>query len=323
MTIFYPNNLQVIPWLLGLVGMSFAVGFLLQTAKPHSFLRPLAWALPLVGTFLTHRLTLQDPAGFRMLALIGALFIGMKAVVAVSDRLAGGKALSFTRWVLFAAAWPGMDLAPFRGQRTPRQGAGRLALQGSLCALGGVATMLLAVPFWHATHWTFAITVLFFIGSSLLVHYGFFTLAAAFWRRMGFDVAPQFKDPFPSESLSEFWGRRWNLAFRDMTACVLYAPLKGRLGQGAALLLAFALSGLLHEVAISLPVQAGFGLPLGYFLLHGMLVGFERWGMDRGLRFRGVGGRLWVYFWLIAPLPLLFHRPFLTGVIWPLIGATR
>ena len=31
-------------------------------------------------------------------------------------------------------------------------------------------------------------------------------------------------------------------------------------------------------------------------------------------------GRAWVYFWVLAPLPLLFHRPFLAGVLWPLIG---
>jgi len=31
-------------------------------------------------------------------------------------------------------------------------------------------------------------------------------------------------------------------------------------------------------------------------------------------------GRLWTLSWLTLPLPLLFHRPFLAGVIWPLLG---
>jgi alginate O-acetyltransferase complex protein AlgI len=30
-------------------------------------------------------------------------------------------------------------------------------------------------------------------------------------------------------------------------------------------------------------------------------------------------GRLWTVFWLVLPLPLLFHRPFLAGVVWPLL----
>ena len=32
-------------------------------------------------------------------------------------------------------------------------------------------------------------------------------------------------------------------------------------------------------------------------------------------------GQAWTAAWLIAPLPLLFHRPFLNGVFWPIIGA--
>ena len=84
--------------------------------------------------------------------------------------------------------------------------------------------------------------------------------------------------------------------------------------------LSFAFSGLLHEVAIRLPVQAGFGLPLIYFLLHGTLVALERFAAKRGFKVGGGLGRVWTFFWLIAPLPILFHRPFLESVVWPLIG---
>jgi hypothetical protein len=31
-------------------------------------------------------------------------------------------------------------------------------------------------------------------------------------------------------------------------------------------------------------------------------------------------GRAWTTLWLVAPLPILFHRPFLRGVVWPLLG---
>jgi hypothetical protein len=31
-------------------------------------------------------------------------------------------------------------------------------------------------------------------------------------------------------------------------------------------------------------------------------------------------GRPWALAWLVLPLPILFHRPFLAGVLWPPIG---
>jgi hypothetical protein len=82
----------------------------------------------------------------------------------------------------------------------------------------------------------------------------------------------------------------------------------------------FALSGLLHQMAISVPVRAGFGLPLCYFLLHGVLVLVERTLSRRGHALSGWARRAWTIFWVVVPLPILFHRPFLAGVIWPLIG---
>jgi hypothetical protein len=31
-------------------------------------------------------------------------------------------------------------------------------------------------------------------------------------------------------------------------------------------------------------------------------------------------GWAWTLTWLVVPRPMLFHRPLLVGVIWPLIG---
>jgi len=73
-------------------------------------------------------------------------------------------------------------------------------------------------------------------------------------------------------------------------------------------------------MALSVPVRAGLGLPLLYFLLQGGLVLVERALAARGRPLGGATGRAWTVFWLVLPLPLLFHRPFLAGVAWPLIG---
>jgi alginate O-acetyltransferase complex protein AlgI len=70
------------------------------------------------------------------------------------------------------------------------------------------------------------------------------------------------------------------------------------------------------------PVWAGFGLPLLYFLLHGTLVlvegGLEKAG--RAVSTWGGWAHVWVLGWLALPLPILFHVPFLRGVVWPLIA---
>jgi alginate O-acetyltransferase complex protein AlgI len=255
-----------------------------------------------------------------MLALIGALFLGMKAVVGIGSRQAGVQALNFMRWTAFACGWPGMRPELFAAEPIPRAGWKSFFLQGSLCVLAGATTMVSAGPLWRATGSTFLVTVLFFFGSSLLVHYGLFTFSASFWRWVGFDCGPLFRNPFLAQSLGEFWGQRWNLAFSEMTALAVYRPMKNRWGPILALFLAFLLSGIFHEAAISLPVLAGFGSPLAYFLLHFGLVAAERAMAKRGIVVKETLGKLWVCFWLVAPLPILFHPPFLKGVIWPLIG---
>jgi hypothetical protein len=35
-----------------------------------------------------------------------------------------------------------------------------------------------------------------------------------------------------------------------------------------------------------------------------------------------VAARLWTVLLVVVPLPLVFHEPFLAGVVWPIIGVT-
>ena len=165
-------------------------------------------------------------------------------------------------------------------------------------------------------------TVLLLPGLSLMLHFGIFNVLAGLWRLAGVDARPLFRAPLAARSLENFWSRRWNLAFSEMTALGIYRPLSGSLGRKAATVAAFLASGLLHELAISVPVLAGFGLPLLYFLLHGTLVLAER-GLERAGRAVtgwGLWAHVWVLGWLRCRLPILFHPPFLRGVVWPLIG---
>jgi alginate O-acetyltransferase complex protein AlgI len=258
-----------------------------------------------------------------MLALIGTLLYAMKAVVTVDGMEPGRPALTAARWLGFAALWPGMRPAPFAAAGgPPLAGARPLLMRGVVRLVLGLVLLALARLAWVETGSRFLATALALPGLSFVLHFGIFNVVAGAWRHAGVDVYALFRAPLLSKSLAEFWGRRWNLAFSEMTAIGVYRPLSRILGKPPALVVAFVFSGLLHELAISLPVRAGYGLPLLYFAIHGALMLAER-ALERAGRpvsRRPAVGRAWTAFWLVAPLPILFHRPFLRGVVWPILG---
>ena len=213
--------------------------------------------------------------------------------------------------------------------RGPQPGAWGLIGKGCGRASLGLVLAFLAGLIWRHRRpddseavVRFFATVLLLPALSLILHFGIFDVLAGVWRRAGVDARPLFRTPLASRSLSDFWSRRWNLAFSEMMTLAISRPLTGLVGRNAATVIAFVASGLLHELAISVPVLAGFGLPLCYFLLHGGLVMVEGAFEKAGHAVTGWSGwaHVWVLTWLVLPLPILFHLPFLRGVVWPLIG---
>jgi len=306
--------------LLAAFGVIVVAGYEVARRAPLRAARPAAWVTLLGGTVALDRWLRDAPAGFRMFALVVFALLVMKVLVAVEARARGMPPLSFPAWLAFAAAWLGMrpelfvspDVAALEGA-TPllQRGVVHLALGGALVALAPVI--------WTASNSELAASAVLLAGLSLIVHFGVCNLLAGLWRSRGVACEPLFRAPLLSQNLSEFWARRWNLAFSEMTAVSVYRPLVERFGRGPALLAAFAVSGLFHELAISVPVRAGFGLPFLYFVIHGALVWGERALARAGYPLLGWSGRLWTVFWLVVPLPMLFHRPFLAGVVWPLV----
>lgn len=323
MSVFLPTGAVVVGVGGALLAAILALGFAIARLRPPPLARAAAWALVVAAGIAAERLTAAEPAGFRMLAIIGALLFAMKAVVAVEARAAGGTRLGAAEWLAFAALWPGMRPDLFARRRAVSLGGGgALAGRGLAWILAGALLVAGARALTAAGGSKWLATVPALVGLSLSLHFGIFNLAAGAWRRAGVNAKPLFRAPLRSTSLTEFWGRRWNLAFSEMTSLAVYRPLRSRWGMGPATAVAFLVSGLAHEAAISLPVRAGYGLPLGYFALHGALVLVERRLASAG---RPVDahpwlGRLWTAAGLILPLPLLFHRPFLAGVVWPLLG---
>jgi hypothetical protein len=301
------------------------VGYVITKLKSYAIAISLSWSLLLLVTVFIERTTIAQPAGFRMLAIIFLMLLGMKIIVTVEYYKNKTSKLSLIQWLAFSLGWFGMrpNLFEELGKRK-LSGGKELVISGIYRLLTGIAFILLAK--WMAVtfigyEYKILVTIFSLVGISLILHFGLLNISAGMWRFSGADTRTLFKAPLLATSLTEFWGKRWNLAFSEMTAIALYKPLKVYFGITTATIIAFLFSGLLHELAISVPVETGYGLPMLYFFIHGILLLIEKVLAQKGLP---IGknkwvGRAWVMFWLALPMPILFHKAFIKGVVWPLI----
>ena len=214
--------------------------------------------------------------------------------------------ISVEAWAWYLTAWPGMDLKRFRqSKRTtgrdadPRwlaRGLGGMALGAATLTAAVVADVGPAVGGWLAI-----------VGLLALVHFGYADVLSWILRRRGFAVRRLFNAPERSTSLNDFWTRRWNVAFVEMDR-VLFMPRLRRLSPQAAPFLMLVGSGIMHELALSYPAGSGWGLPLIYFALHGLGMQAERtaWFQRRSIWF----AKWWTRALVLAPVALVFHRPF-------------
>ena len=301
----------------GGAGITICLGYALQVVRRGVAWRAVAWVWMALLIGVTHFALADEGAGFRLLVVLVALFYGIKALVAVEARLAGGPVLGVRDWLAFALVWPGMRPAEFARKRQRRSAPS--VLYGSVCVLGGVAVLFLARELFARTGNLPVAGFAFIAAFILTLHIGGFTLLTAAFRGLGYDVRPPFRAPWRARSLHDFWAHRWNTGFSVMTSLAIYRPLAKRLGRGGATFAGFVASGLIHEVACSLPVDGGYGLPMSYFALHGVAMAIEQWLERRGQKLRGLFARAWVFAWVLLPSPLLFHPPFLRGIALPLL----
>lgn len=329
MNAYMPNDVCAAMIALAALPIVLLVGYVVTRVSSVIVARSISWLMVVVGVGGMEWYTVSQPAGFRMLAIIGILLYTMKVVVATEVHLSGKARLGFWQWIGFAGFWVGMRPALFaKVPRTSRPHAASYFWRGAKNLALGLTLVLAARGAWLATsEWDlsrrlFISTVLLLPGVSLMLHFGAFNLLTGCWRWLGAECDSIFRAPLQSKSLAEFWGKRWNLVFSEMTTLAVFRPLRGTCGNLPALLLAFLFSGILHELAISVPVRAGFGWPLLYFALHGMGMLIEsRWtALNKLINSRPLIGRLWTLSWIVIPLPILFHQPFLRGCVWPLIG---
>jgi alginate O-acetyltransferase complex protein AlgI len=240
-------------------------------------------------------------------------------------------------------AWPGMDAekflsAPLGPPRPQFDGLKPSSFAGPNTSVFSIAKILLGSVFLfgvaHLADQPVIAGWIGMIGLILILHFGLFQLLAIGWRKAGIDVEPVMNAPLRSKTISEFWGRRWNSAFNRLAFEFVSRPLTRRLGgrsschtvrrspgtstlhfgAATATLTAFLVSGLIHELVISLPAGGGYGLPTAYFLLQGTGILLER-------VFPEIRGRTFTALITAVPAFWLFHPPFVHNVILPFMKA--
>jgi D-alanyl-lipoteichoic acid acyltransferase DltB (MBOAT superfamily) len=253
-----------------------------------------------------------------MWLMAGAIFFGCKWLTFWRARQNIDRSLGRSLGYLFG--WAGMDAASFLG---PRQG--NISAPTSRVTLA-LLKILLGVLFIFGLARLASNQLLAgwigMIGMILILHFGLFDLAATAWRIAGINAQPIMNAPMRATSLSEFWGRRWNGAFNQLVVDVLFRRLARSIGSVRATLTAFLLSGLIHELVISFPAGAGYGLPTAYFLLQGWGVVAQRSTVGNRLELRhGISGRIFTMLIAAGPAFWLFHPPFVRNVILPFMKA--
>jgi alginate O-acetyltransferase complex protein AlgI len=253
-----------------------------------------------------------------------ALFLTMKQLVWFASPQAN-KSANLSERTAFYLLWPGMDLAAFQSRR-PQElriaAPSEWAAAAAKILLSAIVIGLLLPSTDHGfSTW---VGIAGMLAGVLLVHCGLFHLLALIWQAAGSNVRPIMHAPLAATSLADFWGRRWNLAFRDAAALILFRPAAQRWGVAAATLLTYLASGLLHDALISLPARGGYGMPTLYFMLQYVGVICERLVFrDKTRKWNRVANRATTAITVILPLPLLFHKPFSENVILPILDAIR
>lgn len=244
---------------------------------------PVPWTLP------------EREVGLRAVIGLFSLFPTMRTIEVVRDRRDHSLAMRFAYFLT------PLDLREIGRAPPALDGrlAARIALHAALAA-GGAAILATTGPD------ALALRLL----AVLLVLYGVLDAVASTmrWaaRLAGIDVPELQRHPILADSVSDFWGRRWNRAVGGWLRRQVFSPLARRVGPASAIAGSFAVSAWIHFhpmwIAAGLGPAASFG---GYFLVEGALAIVEsRAGISRWPR---VPRRIWTIVAVLAPSPLFLH----------------
>jgi hypothetical protein len=282
-----------------LVVAGIAAGPALAEARPAWLRRPAGWLI-LAALVTAADRALADAAALpRMIGICCVLLAAMKGLVYAE--WAGPRRLSPARYAVFAFLWFGMDPGTFGKRREGLDWKGDAGLGLLLMVLGSLGAWGVALTPWRPL-------LLMFLPMSLGFHFGALRVLKGALRAAGFPVRTLFPNVLETRGIGDFWSKRWNVGYSQMMQRLVGRPVRQRLGEAAGVMAVFLGSGVLHELAITLPARSGFGRPTLYFALHGLLTLFER-KLGRPL------GKIPALLAVTLPLGLLFPPAFQKEVI--------
>ena len=280
---------------------------------------PVGW-LPLIGLAAAVLISGRHLAAWALMwGLAVAIFGALKWMTWWRGRSIVPQ-VSLRRSLAYLFLWPGMDAPTFLDasrSATPATGSELLramaaALLGVFLLFGAVRIVPSSLPL--VAGWIGLLGLIF------VLHFGTFRLLSIWWRWQGIEAVPVMRAPVAAASLGEFWGARWNTAFHVLARDYVVRPLRHRIGVPASMLVAFVGSGLVHDLVISVPAGAGYGLPTAYFCLQGLALLLERAPVGRRLGLgRGLRGRLFAIAVTALPAFWLFHPAFVLNVVVPFL----
>lgn len=122
---------------------------------------------------------------------------------------------------------------------------------------------------------------------------------------------PIHRRPLGAISLSNFWGRRWNVWVQDWLRDVTDRMDKRK--HYKRMILVFFLSGLFHELMVNLPYwitykKSYFGTMLAYFLIQAVALWVDKKFLSKG---PAILRRIYLWCVIILPSPLFINVPLL------------
>ena len=190
---------------------------------------PIAAGLPLlVLPVIAVALTYTQTAWVQMWSLAFAIFAGFRWLTFATSPAARRADLSQGAGYLFL--WTGMDAdAFFSAEAKPAKPRWTEWVWAVAQTVFGFWLLLALAPRFVESHPLVAGWVAM-TGFVSILHFGVSQLLSILWRSAGVNARHIMHKPVFARSLADFWGDRWNLAFRDLMHKLVFQPLVQSIG---------------------------------------------------------------------------------------------